>query len=144
MDAGRGANSPARALYWRAEVVRGNIMSKDSFKAKAYLKVGCPFSFKFLLFMAEARLLDQIETIRCDPQDPDFESIKAKLAAGLNKPATFPTVEVEPGRYRSDSDRLIEYYAQKNNVAADKLPALAFYKESIFPQVVELHEKEKD
>ncbi|MGH8174862.1 MAG: hypothetical protein ACREV5_01205 [Steroidobacter sp.] len=118
-------------------------MSQEAVKAKAYLKMGCPFSFKFLLFMAEARLLDQIEMIRCDPHDPDFESIKARLAAGLNKPATFPTVEVEPGRYQSDSDRLIEFYAQKNSVDVNGLPALAFYKESIFPQVVELHENEK-
>jgi hypothetical protein len=109
-------------------------------KAKAYLRVGCPYSFKFLLFMAEAGLLDQIDVIRCDPRGPNFESIKAKLAVGLGKPATFPTVEIEPGRYRSDSDQLIEYYAKKNNVAVSELPALAFYKDSIFPQVVELHE----
>lgn len=33
------------------------------------------------------------------------------LQAGLYKPATFPTVEIEPGRYLSDSDDLIEHYA---------------------------------
>jgi hypothetical protein len=109
-------------------------------KAKAYLRVGCPYSFKFLLFMAEARLLDQVDVIRCDPRGPDFDTIKAKLTAALGKSATFPTVEIEPGRYRSDSDQLIEHYAKKNNVAVSELPALAFYKDSIFPQVVELHE----
>ena len=29
-------------------------MSSAEFKAKAYVKEGCPFSFKFLVFMAEA------------------------------------------------------------------------------------------
>jgi hypothetical protein len=115
-------------------------MAQESFKAKAYLRVGCPYSFKFLLFMAEARLLDQIDIVRCDPEAPDFDGIKAKLTAGLGKAATFPTVEIDPGRYRSDSDQLIGHYAKKNSVAVSALPALAFYKESIYPQVVELHE----
>jgi hypothetical protein len=115
-------------------------MTQESFNAKAYLRVGCPYSFKFLLFMAEARLLDQIDIVCCDPRAPDFDSIKAKLAAGLGKSATFPAVEIEPGRYRSDSDKLIDYYASKNNVAVSGLPALDFYKDSIYPQLVELHE----
>ena len=115
-------------------------MAQESFKGKAWLRVGCPYSFKFLLFMAEARILDQIDVIRCDPQASNFESIKAKLAAGLGKPATFPTVEIEPGSFRSDSDQLIEHYAKKHQIAVSALPALAFYKESIYPQVVELHE----
>ena len=36
-------------------------MSSNAFKAKAYIKEGCPFSFKFLLFMTEAGLFDQME-----------------------------------------------------------------------------------
>jgi hypothetical protein len=115
-------------------------MSASDFKAKAYLKDACPFSFKFWLFMVEAGLADSIEVIRCGPERADFEAVKAKLAAGLGKPASFPTVEIEPGRYQSDSDALIRYFASKHGVKAEGLPALAFYKETIFPQVVELHE----
>jgi hypothetical protein len=116
-------------------------MDRKPFTPKAYLKHGCPFSFKYLLFMAEAGLLDRIEIIRCNPESPGFEGIKAKLAAAPNEPATFPTVEVEPGRYRSDSDQLIEYYAQTNNIVLSELPALSFYKDGIFPQLQELHQK---
>jgi len=116
-------------------------MDRKPFMPKAYLKEGCPFSFKYLLFMAEARLLDRIEVIRCSPESAEFEGIKAKLAAATNEPATFPTVEVEPGRYQSDSDQLIEYYARTNKVVLSDLPALSFYKEGIFPQLQELHAK---
>jgi hypothetical protein len=115
-------------------------MSAQSFKAKAYLKDGCPFSFKFWLFMVEAGLADSIEVIRCAPDSADFEAVKAKLAQALGKAASFPTVEIEPGRYQSDSDALIRYFASRDGVKAEGLPALAFYKETIFPQVVELHE----
>jgi hypothetical protein len=116
-------------------------MSSQPFKAKAYLKEGCPFSLKYLLFMVEAGLSDQIEMIRCDPSDPEFDVVKAKLTAGLRKPASFPAVEIEPGRYESDSDALISHYATKYGVEARSLPALAFYTETIFPQILNLHEQ---
>ena len=116
-------------------------MTARVFKAKAYLKEGCPFSFKYLLFMVEAGLSDQIEVIRCDPSDPEFDTVKAKLTAGLRKRASFPTVEIEPGRYESDSDALIRHYAMKNGVRESSLPALAFYTETIFPQLLDLHER---
>ena len=116
-------------------------MDRKPFTPKAYLKVDCPYSFKYLLFMAEAGLLDRIEVIRCDPKNAAFERVKLKLAAATNEPATFPTVEIEPGRYQSDSDQLIEYYAQRNNVYPGDLPALMFYKQGIFPQSQEEHSR---
>jgi glutathione S-transferase len=119
-------------------------MNTQPFKPKAYLKEGCPFSFKFWLFMVEAGVADEIEVIRCDPNDPSFEKIKATLAKGLGKAASFPTVETEPGCYQSDSDALIEYFANRNGVDARALPALAFYKQTILPQVVKLHKMTGD
>jgi len=116
-------------------------MNAQPFKAKAYLKEGCPFSFRYLLFMVEAGLRDQIQVIRCDPSDPEFDAVKAKLTAGLRKPASFPTVEIEPGHYESDSDALIRHYATKHGVRESSLPALAFYTETIFPQILDLHEQ---
>lgn len=118
-------------------------MSPQSFKARAYLLEGCPFSFKFWLFIVESGLSDRIEVIRCDPDDPQFGELKARLAAGLGKAVTFPTVEIEPGRYQSDSDSLIQHYAKEEGVLLSRLPALAFYSETIFPQVVELHRQKQ-
>lgn len=117
-------------------------MSPDPFKAKVYLREGCPFSFKFLLFVTEAGIRDQLELIRCNPDAPDFPAVKARLESCLHKPATFPTVEIEPGRYLSDSDALIEYYAARNGIARDRLPALAFYLDTVLPQLRRLHETE--
>ena len=116
-------------------------MTAQPFKPIAYLKEGCPFSFKYLLFMVEAGLSDEIEMIRCDPRDPEFDTVKAKLTAGLRKPASFQTVQIEPGRYESDSDALIRHYAMKNGVRESSLPALAFYTETILPQILDLHEQ---
>jgi hypothetical protein len=110
------------------------------FRAKAYLKEGCPYSFKFLLFMVESGLSDRVEFLRCEPDTPAFDAVKAKLSAARDGPATFPTVEIEAGRYETDSDRLIEYYAARHGIDVGKLPALSFYRETIFPQLQALHE----
>ncbi len=113
-------------------------MSSSEFRAKAYVREGCPFSFKFLVFMAEAGLLDRIEIVRMKPGDPSFEADKQKLSKQLGKALTFPTVEVEPGHYESDSDRLIERYGAEAGLKPDALPVLSFYKQTIFPQLIEL------
>ena len=114
-------------------------MNPKASRARAYLKDGCPYSFKYLLFMAEAGLLDRVEAIRCDPDSMEFEATKDMLAAATGNEAMFPTVEIEPGRYLTDSDRLIEYYAQRTNISPKNLPAFTFYKETVFPQLDELH-----
>jgi hypothetical protein len=113
-------------------------MTQATFKGKAYVKEGCPFSFKFLTFMAEAKLLDEIELVRVREGDSDYEATKRKLAERLGK-ASFPTVELEPERYMADSDRLIEHYAKRASVRPDEMPVLALYKEGILPKLVELH-----
>jgi hypothetical protein len=114
-------------------------MSPDTSKAKAYVKEGCPFSFKFLTFMAEAKMLDEIEIVRLREGDPDYETAKRKLGEHLGKAASFPTVEVEPNRYMTDSDRLIEHYANRKGLRPDEMPVLSLYKQGILPKLVELH-----
>ena len=113
-------------------------MSSNEFKAKAYVKEGCPFSFKFLVFMAEAGLLDRIEIVRMNPDDANFETEKEKLGKRLGKAVTFPIVEVEPGQYQTDSDRLIDRYAAEAGLTPDTQPVLSLYKQTIFPQLIEL------
>ncbi len=110
-----------------------------SFRPTAYLLANCPFSFKFLLFISEAKLVDGFEIVRCDPNDAETERVKQKLAAATGKKATFPTVEVEPNVYKSDSDALVAHYAELNRIDPQSLPAFSFYMKGIFPQLAEKH-----
>jgi hypothetical protein len=112
-------------------------MSAETFKPHAYVKDGCPFSFKFLTFTAEAGLLEQINIIRVREGAPGADATKQRLSEKLGKPVSFPTVEVEPDRYLTDSDRLIEHFARRHGVQPDDLPVLSFYKETIFPKLLE-------
>ena len=116
-------------------------MRSAPFKPKAYLKEGCPFSFKFLLFASEAGIRDDLELIRCASDAPDFQAIKSRLEAALHKPATFPAVEVEPGRYLANSDKLIEYFARRSGIEPAGLAVLSFYVQTIFPQLLRLHQQ---
>jgi hypothetical protein len=108
-------------------------------KSTAYLLTDCPFSFKFLLFISEARLIDQFEIVRCEPNSSELQLVKQKLSAATGKKATFPTVEIEPNIYKSDSDALVAYYAERNGIDPQLLPAFSFYMKGIFPQLAEMH-----
>jgi hypothetical protein len=119
-------------------------MSANKFKARAYIKEGCPFSCKYLVFMAEAGLLDDIDVVRLREGDAEFNAAKERLSQHLGKPASFPTVEIEPDRYMTDSDRLIEHYAEQHRLRPAEMPVLSFYKQTIFPQLLELHQSKKE
>ena len=114
-------------------------MPQETFKPTAYIKDGCPFSFKFLVFAAETGLLDEIEIVRVRDGDPNADATKQRLSDKLGKPVSFPTVEIEPDRYMSDSDKLIEHFARRAELAVDELPVLSFYKQTIFPKLLEHH-----
>lgn len=109
-------------------------------KAPAYLLSGCPFCFKFLLFMTEAGLFEQIEIVTVDPQDAGYEALKEKISASTQAKATFPTVEIEPGVFKSDTEKLIDYFAQKNQVDRN-LPVLNFYSAGLFRRYVDLYKE---
>lgn len=116
-------------------------MADHPFKPRAYLKEGCPFSFKYLVFMAEAGLLDEIEIVRVREGTPEYEAAKQKISEHLGKPASFPSVEIEPAQYMTDSDRLVEHFAQRHGLRPDDMPVLSFYKGTIFPQLLEHHKE---
>lgn len=127
--------APTRLLEIRVSTV--------PFKPKVYLREGCPFSFKLLLFLAESDMTRQVEVIRCNPAAPEFSAIKSRLEAGLRKPPTFPTAEIDPDHYLSDSDALVEHFASKRHLDINTLPALSFYRQTILPQLLRLHEQDR-
>ena len=112
-----------------------------AFKPRVYLEAGCPYSFKFLLFLAETGQTDRFEIVVCDPDAPDdHERIKRQLTQTTGRRTTFPTVEIAPGEDMSDSDALIAHFARERGIAEETLIALAFYLRSIYPQLLKLHE----
>ena len=99
----------------------------SDFVCTTWLKRGCPFSFKFLVFMTEAGLLDKINIVEMVEGDDSYDKVKAELSEKLGETASFPTVEVEPDTYLSDSDELIRYFADKYHIDTEGLQTLPFY-----------------
>jgi len=83
--------------------------------------------------------LDDLNIVRLREGEAGFDATKQRLSEQLGKPVSFPTVEIEPGRYMSDSDRLIEHYAEPHRLIPDELPVLSLFKQTIFPKLIELH-----
>ena len=118
-------------------------MSGSIYVAKAYLLLNCPFSFKFLLFMTETGLLEQIEVITFNAKEDDYVRKKAKLEDLLGSEISFPTVEIEQGIYKSDSDSLIDHYSKKNGIINEKLVTLEYYKNGIFGEIIHLFKENR-
>ena len=116
-------------------------MSKATFKANAYVKEGCPFSFKFLVFMAEASLLDEIEIVRlarrrCRLTRPTKQQARrASRQAGV--------VSDRRDRAGSLHDGLRPTHRALREAAKGygptSMPVLSLYKQGILPKLFELH-----
>lgn len=85
----------------------------DPFKPTVYVKEGCPHSKKLLDFLTEAELTDRVHIVRCAAGTPTMEAVKEKLSSATGDAPQFPTVEAEPGEFRTESDELIRYFSRK-------------------------------
>jgi hypothetical protein len=85
----------------------------NAFKPVAYIKEGCPYSMKLLSYIEEAQLQDRIDIVRCAAGSPVMDAVKHKLSEATGESAKFPTVEVEPGQFKTESNELIRYFKQK-------------------------------
>lgn len=85
----------------------------NSFKPIAYVKEGCPYSHKLLDFLTQAGLTDRVDVVRCAAGTPTMEAVREKLSSATGSAPQFPTVEVQPGEFRSESDQLIRYFSEK-------------------------------
>lgn len=83
------------------------------FKPIAYVKEGCPYSLKFMNFSEDADLEDKIEVVWCEPGSHKMEVVREQLAAATGEAAQFPTVEVEPGEFHTESNELIQYFSDR-------------------------------
>ena len=111
-------------------------MSKQS--SVAYVKTNCPFSFKFRLFVTEAGLGADVRFVEIDPDAQSYAKDKGDLAAKVGGTHSFPIAEIRPGEFLSDSDKLIEYFANKHGIDADSLATLEFYRNGLFPTFLEM------
>lgn len=88
-----------------------------AFKPKLFVRVTCPFCIRLENFFEQAGLLEKIEVIECDTKGGDeLNRYRTVLSEKLGKQATFPTMEIAPDQFMSDSGALINYYCELYNI----------------------------
>jgi len=113
-----------------------------SFTPVAYLKQGCPFSFKFLLSITEMGLLDKIQIEEVIDGEERMEQIRALLSEHLTK-ASFPSVQVEEGKFMNETNDLIQYFANKYEKDIESLTLVPFYERGLFKKIGNLYRQNK-
>lgn len=119
------------------------VSTPTSFKPTVYVKTGCPFSFRFLVFIMEAGLYERFTIIEVNPEWESDKAIREHLEQATGKKPAFPTVEVAKGDYRSDSEALIDYYAQQEGVDTAALAVLDLYNRGLFDTYLRMVKKIK-
>jgi hypothetical protein len=109
----------------------------DSFKPTLYVNHRCPFCLKFMIYLAQAGLLEDFTVTVFEPGSPEHEATKTHLIPHFDS-VSFPVVEVEPGVFKKDSDALIAYYAEKSGKKAADMPLLDYYSSGVLKQVIDL------
>lgn len=95
-------------------------------KPKVYVKPGCPFSTKFIVFLADAQLLDKVTV------EFDTDENRAYLEKCTGKKPTFPALEVDTEKVKYETQDLIEMCARVHNIDPAQLYAYNFYTNGLF------------
>jgi hypothetical protein len=67
--------------------------------------------------LTDAKLTDQVKIVRCAVGTPTMDAVREKLSSATGKAPKFPTVEVEPGQFRTESDQLINHFLEKYRIS---------------------------
>ena len=114
----------------------------SDFTPRAILKLDCPFSLKFRIFVTEAGLTDRFRFEVVEDGTPAYDRAKETLEES-DAEASFPGVETAPGKYMADSDTLIDHYAREFGIERDDLDLLAYYEEGVFEAMTSLFEENR-
>lgn len=115
---------------------------QSDFKPVVYLKNGCPFCFKLRVALLELKMLDDLEIRTFTEGTPEGDEIRNVLSAKMSR-VMFPTVELSPGKFKSESDELIAYFAELKNVVPENLPTLSAYINGPFKKLMALSKENK-
>ncbi|MGO4568419.1 glutathione S-transferase N-terminal domain-containing protein [Rhizobium sp. 2YAF20] len=112
-------------------------MTNPTFKPVVYVKENCPFCLKVRLFLLEAGMMEAVEIRDFAPGSKQEEDIRAELSPHLAQ-VSFPSAQLEPGRYIAESDDIIAFLAVKSGREPTSLPVFENYVEGPFKMMMNL------
>ena len=96
-------------------------------KSKLFVKGGCPFSYKFIIFLNEVNKLEDFEINVAHADEPSYEEITMYILDKSGQKASFPTVETDEGNFLSGSDELISHYSRIYKKSRDDITMLNYW-----------------
>lgn len=118
-------------------------MTDTSFKPIVYLKQNCPFCMKVRLFLLEAGMGETVETRDFAEGTAEEDAIRAELLPHFEKPS-FPTAQLEPGRYVAESDDIIAFLAEKSAHDPANMPVYRNYVDGPFALAMKLWKENQE
>ena len=104
-------------------------------KSKLFVKGGCPFSYKFIIFLNEINKLEDFEIGVAHADEPSYEEITMYILDKSGQKASFPTVETDEGIFLVGSDELISHYSEIYNKRRDDIKMLNYWEKNMMPRM---------
>ena len=98
-----------------------------------YAKAGCPFTFRFILFVNDVDTLSNYTLRVAQGGDASYDAICSELEAATGAKASFPSMRLASGEVLVGSERLMEYVAQKNGCSSSSTPVLDYFNQYMAP-----------
>ncbi|WP_341487402.1 glutathione S-transferase N-terminal domain-containing protein [Pararhizobium sp. A13] len=118
-------------------------MTDNTFKPIVYLKENCPFCFKVRLFLLESGLASEVETRDFVPGTEQEEAIQSELSPHFEK-VSFPTAQLEPGRYVAESDDIVAFFAPKAGRDPAGMTVYRNYVNGVFSMAMKLWKENQE
>lgn len=112
-------------------------MTNETFKPIVYLKENCPFCLKVRIFLLESGLALEVRSRDFVPGTQQEEKIRAELQPHLEK-ISFPSAELEPGRYVTESDDIVAFFAAKAGRDPKEMTVYRNYVDGVFAMSMKL------
>uniref|UniRef100_A0A7S0T5W2 Glutaredoxin domain-containing protein n=1 Tax=Erythrolobus madagascarensis TaxID=708628 RepID=A0A7S0T5W2_9RHOD len=101
-----------------------------------YVRAGCPFCTRLLIFLAEAGLMNRVEVVVVDGNEQLLKSLAEmgrlqQSNSGEHEKVTFPAAEVARGVLEMETDRLIEWFSGAFGVKREQMYVLPFYENGV-------------
>ena len=98
-----------------------------------YAKAGCPFTFRFILFLNDVDKLSNYEVRVAQAGDSSYEEIVKELESITGEKASFPTMKLANGDILVGSECLIEWVATQNGVSTEPSPIVNYFNQYMAP-----------
>ncbi|MER2196678.1 glutathione S-transferase N-terminal domain-containing protein [Methylobacterium brachiatum] len=104
---------------------------------------GCPFCLKARLFLLEAGQLDRVVLREFVPGTQEETEIRNLLGPKVEK-VTFPTAELTPGKFTTESDAIVAHFAERAGVEPEAMPTYQSYLTGVFKNLGALYRENMD